>query len=96
MPVRRLDPVAVMSGSAARSGRFPTRAIVGVCLSRAAATIAWKDATMAKATTLVGFDVHAAKIAAAVLNVENGEVRSYRPPGDLLECGAFCSGLARQ
>jgi hypothetical protein len=64
-------------------------------LSCAAATIAWREATMAKATTLVGLDVHAAKIAAAVLDVENGEVRSYRPPGDVLECGAFCSGLAR-
>ena len=50
---------------------------------------------MAKARTLVGLDVHAAKVVAAVLDVETGEVRSFRLPGDPLEAAGFCSGLAR-
>jgi transposase len=50
---------------------------------------------MAKARTLVGLDVHAAKIVAAVLDVETGEVRSFRLPGDALEATGFCSGLTR-
>src|ERR687883_502423 len=50
---------------------------------------------MVKARTLVGLDVHAAKIVAAVLDVEAGEVRSFRLPGDVGEAVALCSGLAR-
>jgi transposase len=50
---------------------------------------------MAKARTLVGLDVHAAKIVAAVLDVQTGEVRSLRLPGEVLETAGFCSGLAR-
>ena len=50
---------------------------------------------MAKARTLVGLDVHAAKIVASVLDVESGEVRSFRLPGDVLEATGFCSGLQR-
>jgi transposase len=50
---------------------------------------------MVKARTLVGLDVHAAKIVAAVLDVETGEVRSFRLPGDVPEAAGFCSGLAR-
>jgi transposase len=50
---------------------------------------------MVKARTLVGFDVHAVKVVAAVLDVETGEVRSFRLPGDAQEAAAFCSGLAR-
>src|SRR3954449_10978443 len=50
---------------------------------------------MAKARSLVGLDVHAAKIVAAVLDVETGEVRSFRLPGDVAEAARFCSGLAR-
>jgi hypothetical protein len=33
---------------------------------------------MAKARTLVGLDVHATKIVAAVLDVETGELRGFR------------------
>jgi hypothetical protein len=47
---------------------------------------------MAKARTLVGLDVHAAKIVAAVLDVESGEVRSFRLPGDALEATGFARG----
>src|SRR3982751_2752880 len=50
---------------------------------------------MAKARTLVGLDVHAAKTVAAVLDVETGEVRSFGLPGDPLEAAGFCCGLAR-
>ena len=50
---------------------------------------------MVKARTLVGLDVHAAKIVAAVLDVEAGEVRSFRLPGDVGEAVGLCSGLAR-
>src|SRR3954470_11359272 len=50
---------------------------------------------MAKARSLVGLAVHAAKIVAAVLDVETGEVRSFRLPGDVSEAAGFCCGLAR-
>jgi transposase len=50
---------------------------------------------MAKARTLVGLDVHATKIVAAALDVETGELRSFRLPGDVLEATGFCSGLQR-
>jgi transposase len=50
---------------------------------------------MVKARTLVGLDVHAAKIVAAVLDVGTGEARSFRLPGDVGEAVGFCSGLAR-
>src|SRR3954452_23349700 len=50
---------------------------------------------MVKARTLAGLDVHAAKIVAAVLDVESGELRSFRLPGDVTEAARFCSGLAR-
>ena len=33
---------------------------------------------MAKARTLVGLDVHATKIVAAVLDAETGELRTFR------------------
>ena len=50
---------------------------------------------MVKARTLVGLDVHAAKVVAAVLDVQTGEVRSFRLAGDAREAAGFCSGLAR-
>src|SRR3954447_14826200 len=50
---------------------------------------------MVKARTLVGLDVHAAKVVAAVLDVQTGEVRSFRLPGDPVEAAGFCSGLGR-
>ena len=38
---------------------------------------------MAKAKTLVGLDVHATKIVAAVLDAESGELRTFRMNGDV-------------
>jgi transposase len=50
---------------------------------------------MAKARTLVGLDVHATKIVAAVLDAETGEVRWFRVGGDVGEAAALCAGLPR-
>jgi transposase len=50
---------------------------------------------MAKAKTLVGLDVHAAKIVAAVLDAESGELRTFRMDGDAEQAAAFCAGLPR-
>lgn len=48
---------------------------------------------MAQARTLVGLDVHAQKIVAAVLDAETGELRSVGLPGCSLEAARFCSEL---
>ena len=49
---------------------------------------------MAKAKTLVGLDVHATKIVAAVLDAESGELRTFRMNGVMLGTrAAFCAGL---
>lgn len=50
---------------------------------------------MAKARSLVGLDVHATKIVAAVLDAESGELRIFRMNGDAGEAAAFCAGLPR-
>src|ERR1700686_3061728 len=50
---------------------------------------------MAKAKTLVGLDVHATKIVAAVLDAESGELRTFRMNGDAEQAAAFCAGLPR-
>ena len=50
---------------------------------------------MAKARTLVGLDVHATKIVAAVLDAETGEVQWFRVGGDVAEAAALCGGLPR-
>jgi len=48
---------------------------------------------MAKARTLVGLDVHAAKIVAATLDGETGELRSFGLPGCPVETAKFCAAL---
>jgi transposase len=48
---------------------------------------------MAKARTLVGLDVHAAKIVAAVLDGETGELTHFRMSGDAVAAAGFCAGL---
>lgn len=48
---------------------------------------------MAQARTLVGLDVHASKIVAAVLDAETGELRSFGLPGCPVEAAGFCSRL---
>jgi transposase len=50
---------------------------------------------VAKARTLVGLDVHATKIVAAVLDAETGEVQWFRVSGDVAEAAALCGGLGR-
>jgi len=50
---------------------------------------------VAKARTLVGLDVHATKIVAAVLDAETGELQWFRVSGDAAEAAALCGGLPR-
>jgi hypothetical protein len=48
---------------------------------------------MAKARSLVGLDVHATKIVAAVLDGESGELRSFAMGGESAATAAFCVAL---
>jgi transposase len=48
---------------------------------------------MAKARTVVGLDVHAVKIVAAVLDVETGEVRYFGMTADIDKAAGFCAAL---
>lgn len=50
---------------------------------------------MAKARTLVGLDVHATKIVAAVLDAETGELQCFTLNGDVSEAAGLCAGLPR-
>jgi transposase len=50
---------------------------------------------MAKAKTLVGLDVHATKIVAAVLDAETGELQTFAMSGDSAGTAGFCAGLPR-
>jgi len=50
---------------------------------------------MAKARSLVGLDVHAAKIVAAVLDAETGELEVFVMNGENASAAAFCAGLPR-
>src|SRR5262245_51984771 len=50
---------------------------------------------MAKARSLVGLDVHATKIVAAVLDVETGELQFFRVSGEVAEAAGLCAGLPR-
>jgi transposase len=50
---------------------------------------------MAKARTLVGLDVHATKVVAAVLDAESGELQCFRMSGEVESAAAFCAGLPR-
>src|SRR5436190_12512428 len=58
-------------------------------------TTAEEEPAMAKAKTLVGLDVHATKIVAAVLDADSGELRTFRMNGDAGEAAGFCVGLPR-
>ncbi len=49
---------------------------------------------MAKARTLVGLDVHAAKIVAAVLDAETGQLQTFTMGGESARAAGFCAGLA--
>jgi transposase len=50
---------------------------------------------MAKAKTLVGLDVHATKIVAAVLDAETGELQFFAMTADIGRTAAFCAALPR-
>ena len=50
---------------------------------------------MAKARSLVGLDVHATKIVAAVLDAETGELQFFTLRGDVSEAAGLCAGLPR-
>ncbi len=50
---------------------------------------------MAKAKTLVGLDVHATKIVAAVLDTETGELQTFTMGGEDATAAGFCAGLPR-
>jgi hypothetical protein len=48
---------------------------------------------MAKARTLVGLDVHATKVVAAVFDVETGELAFFSMTADIARVAGFCAGL---
>jgi transposase len=48
---------------------------------------------MAKARTLVGLDVHATKIVAAVLDAETGQLQTFRMGSETNAAAGFCAGL---
>ena len=50
---------------------------------------------MAKARTLVGLDVHATKIVAAVLDAETAQVQYFRVAGDVAQAAGLCAALPR-
>jgi transposase len=58
-------------------------------------TIAEEKPAMAKARSLVGLDVHATKIVAAVLDAETGELKYFTLRGDVTEAAGLCAGLPR-
>src|SRR5947207_495685 len=50
-------------------------------------------ADVMQARTWVGLDVHAARVVAAVVEVESGELRTQRLPGRTAKVAEFCAGL---
>jgi len=50
---------------------------------------------MAKPRSLVGLDVHATKIVAAVLDAETGELQFFTLGGDIAQAAGLCAGLPR-
>jgi transposase len=50
---------------------------------------------MAKARALVGFDVDATKVVAAVLDAETGELEFFVLGGDVADAAGLCAGLPR-
>jgi transposase len=50
---------------------------------------------MAKARCLVGLDVHATKVVAAVLDAETGQLQTFAMTGETAKVAAFCAGLPR-
>jgi hypothetical protein len=50
---------------------------------------------MAKARTLVGLDVHASKVVAAILDAETGELRFGRTAGETDKTVELCTSIER-
>ena len=50
---------------------------------------------MAKARSLVGLDVHATKVVAAVLDAETGQLQMFAMSGETAKAAAFCAGLPK-
>jgi len=50
---------------------------------------------MAKARSLVGLDVHATKIVAAVLDAETGQLQTFQMSGEMEKAAGFCAALPR-
>ena len=50
---------------------------------------------MAKARSLVGLDVHATNVVAAVLDAETGELQTFAMRGEAAKAAGFCAGLPR-
>jgi len=50
---------------------------------------------MAKARSLVGLDVHATKVVAAVLDAETGQLQMFAMSSENAKVAAFCTGLPR-
>ncbi len=50
---------------------------------------------MAKAKTLVGLDVHATTVVAAVLDADTGQLQTFSMRGESIEVAGFCAGLPR-
>jgi transposase len=49
--------------------------------------------TMGQAKTFAGLDVHAARVVAAVVDAESGELRLQRLPGSTRRAVEFCAAL---
>jgi transposase len=54
-----------------------------------------EEPAMAKARSLVGLDVHATKIVAAVLDAETGQLQVFAMSGENAKAAAFCAALPR-
>jgi transposase len=69
--------------------------------SRAAATARrpynriLEEPAMSKARSLVGLDVHATKIVAAVLDAATGQLQTFQMSGETERAAAFCAALPR-
>jgi len=54
-----------------------------------------EEPAMAKARSLVGLDVHATKIVAAVLDAETGELQFFAMTAEIEKAAGFCAALPR-
>jgi transposase len=54
-----------------------------------------EEPAMAKARSLVGLDVHATKIVAAVLDAETGQLQTFSMTGETEQAAGFCGALPR-